>query len=71
LDKKAIDKLKTWVRNGGILIGYRSAANWLKSNKFISLEFEKTKMDTIKDISFEDRSKQSGAQVIGGAIFEA
>ncbi len=71
LDKRAIEKLKTWVRNGGVLIGYRSAANWLNSNKFISLQFEKTKIDTIQNVSFEDRSLQTGAQVIGGAIFEA
>ena len=71
MDKRSVDKLKNWVRNGGVLIGYRSAANWLKSNKFINLEFVKTKIDTIKNVSFEDRSKQSGAQVIGGAIFEA
>ena len=29
------------------------------------------KIDKIKNVSFEDRRLQSGAQVIGGAIFEA
>ncbi|MBL4605324.1 MAG: zinc carboxypeptidase [Flavobacteriaceae bacterium] len=71
MSKASVEKLKTWVRNGGILIGYRSAVNWLKSNKFISLQFDKAKIDTVKNVSFEDRSKKSGAQVIGGAIFEA
>ncbi|MFY0629480.1 MAG: zinc carboxypeptidase [Flavobacteriaceae bacterium] len=71
LSKAAIQKLKTWVRNGGVLIGYRSAASWLNSNKFISLQFDRAKIDTVKDVSFEDRSKKTGAQVIGGAIFEA
>jgi hypothetical protein len=37
----------------------------------ISLNFERTKRDSIKGVSFEERSLQSGAQVIGGAIFEA
>tara|TARA_R110002073_G_scaffold8207_5_gene45792 strand:- start:1028 stop:3532 length:2505 start_codon:yes stop_codon:yes gene_type:complete len=71
INKAGAEKIKAWVRNGGILIGYRSAINWLKSNKLINFELEKAKRDTIKNVSFEDRSLQSGAQVIGGAIFEA
>ena len=71
MDKAGAEKLKAWVRNGGILIGYRNAARWLNSNKLISLQFDSAKIDTIKNVSFEDRSLQSGAQVIGGAIFEA
>ena len=64
-------KLKTWVRNGGVLIGYRNVIKWLVSKKFIKASFKKTKMDTIENVSFEEKSLQSGAQFIGGAIFEA
>ncbi len=64
------DKLKSWVQNGGTLIGYRSAINWLKNNEFIKPKFKTSKLEA-KDISFENRSKFRGAQVIGGAIFEA
>lgn len=71
LEKTAVEKLKTWVRNGGIIIGYKNTARWLASNKMINLEFESSKIDTVKDVSFENRSLKSGAQVIGGAIFEA
>ena len=71
LDKKSIEKLQKWVRDGGTLIGYRSAAKWLNANKFINIEFEFANFDTIKDVSFEAKSLKSGAQVIGGAIFEA
>jgi len=71
LDKKSIEKLQKWVRDGGTLIGYRSAAKWLKSNKFINFEFVTSNIDTIKDVSFEAKSLKNGAQVIGGAIFEA
>ncbi|AUC84128.1 zinc carboxypeptidase [Polaribacter sp. ALD11] len=71
LGKSAEEKLKTWVRNGGVLIGYKNTARWLASSKFISLEFDKVKTDTIKAVSFENKSLRSGAQVIGGAIFEA
>lgn len=71
LDTKSIEKLKTWTTNGGMIIGYKNTAKWLASEKFINIEFESPKKDTIKNVSFEDRSLQSGAQVIGGAIFEA
>jgi hypothetical protein len=71
MDKRAVEKLKNFVQNGGILIGYRNSARWMSSQKLINLKFDRANMDTVKNVSFEDRSKQSGAQVIGGAIFEA
>lgn len=70
LEKAAVEKLKTWVQNGGIIVGYKNTARWLASNKMISLNFESQKRDSVKNVSFENRSLQSGAQVIGGAIFE-
>jgi hypothetical protein len=66
----ATKELKQWVQDGGTLIGYRSALSWLDSNKFIKLDFKKMEL-TAKDISFEQRGDFRGAQVIGGAIFEA
>ncbi len=69
LDKPAAEKIKTWVRNGGTLIGYRSAGRWLNKNELLKMEF-KTKKDTAQSISFEQRGDYNGAQVIGGAIFE-
>jgi hypothetical protein len=71
IDKKSIEHLKTWVNNGGILIGYKNTAKWLAKSKFIDLEFDKTKMDTIVGVSFENKSLKLGAQFIAGAIFEA
>ena len=71
LEKAAITKLQTWIRNGGVLVGYKNTARWLASNKMINISFERAKRDSIKDVSFEDRSLKSGAQVIGGTIFEA
>ncbi len=63
-------KLKTFVQNGGTLIGYRNSLRWLAKNKFIKLDFKKSKAET-KNISFDQRQNFRGAQVIGGAIFEA
>ena len=71
MDKKSAEQLKTYVQNGGILIGYRNAANWLKNHQLITMDFNKATLDTVVNVSFEDRSKLMGAQGIGGAIFEA
>lgn len=71
LEKAAITKLQTWVRSGGVLVGYKNTARWLANNKMITINFESAKRDSVKNVSFEDRSLKSGAQVIGGAIFEA
>ena len=70
LNKDNTDDLKAWVRNGGTLIGYRNAANWLERNKMLDISFKKTE-NPAKNVSFEQRRDFNGAQVIGGAIFEA
>jgi hypothetical protein len=71
IEKAAIEKLKTWTQNGGILVGYKNTLRWLASNQFINIDFDSSKIDAITDVSFENRSLKSGAQYIGGAIFEA
>lgn len=69
LGKADAEKLKTWVRNGGTLIGYRNAAQWLKNNNFMNISFKKNEVEP-KNVRFEDRRDFHGAQRIGGAIFE-
>ena len=68
-ENEVIDQLKTWTRNGGTLIGYRSALRWMSSSKLLPLKFKKTE-NSAKNITFEQRRDHSGAQRIGGAIFE-
>ncbi|WP_405377170.1 M14 family metallopeptidase [Nonlabens sp. Asnod3-A02] len=68
-ENEVIDQLKTWTRNGGTLIGYRSALRWMSSSKLLPLKFKKTE-NPAKNITFEQRRDHSGAQRIGGAIFE-
>ena len=65
----SITKIQDFLKSGGNLIAYRSSINWLERNKFINIDFIKNDISA-KDVSFEDRSKFSGAQVVGGAIFE-
>ncbi len=71
LSNEIIQKLKLWVSNGGTLIGYRNTINWLVNEKFIKAKFNRVKIDTVKNITFEQKQNNRGAQVIGGAIFKA
>jgi len=70
LDDGDAKKIKGWVQNGGTLIAYKSALNWLKSKELAKIDFKKMSL-VGKNISYEQRSNFRGAQVIGGAIFEA
>ena len=70
LDKSDTEKLKEWVKNGGEIIGYRNTVKWLKDKEFIKLKLKETDVPA-KNISFEQKSDFSGAQEIGGAIFQA
>jgi hypothetical protein len=68
-NKKNADKLKAWVKNGGTLIGYRSAAEWFNKSELIKLNFKK---DTLvaKNIPFDKKGDFLRAQVTSGAIFQ-
>ncbi|MEM6686942.1 MAG: M14 family metallopeptidase [Bacteroidota bacterium] len=68
LPQKDISKLKTWVRAGGTLIGYRNTVRLLNREGFINLDIKKTGIPA-NNVTFEQRRDHSGAQVIGGAIF--
>ncbi len=70
ITKTTVKKLEDWTRDGGTLIGYRNVAKWFESNKLLDIEFVKTE-NPAKAVSFEQRADFNGAQVIGGAIFEA
>ncbi len=65
-----VEKLKAWVLNGGSLIAFRNSARWLNTNGLMKLDFVKTK-NPAQNITFEQKGDFNGAQVIGGAIFEA
>ncbi len=70
LAAKGSQKIKDWVMQGGTLIGYRNTTEWFEKNELIKLKFRK---DTLvaKNISFGAKNDFKGAQVTGGAIFQA
>ncbi len=70
LDKKTADKLKEWIKDGGIAIGYLRAAEWFEKNEMMKLTLKKDSL-VAKNISYAQKRDFLGAQVTGGAIFEA
>ena len=68
IDNSHAEKIKSWVRQGGHLIAFRSTINWLNKNNLMSIDLKKSSLEA-KNITYEERGDFRGAQVIGGAIF--
>ena len=62
-------KIKNWIKQGGTLIGYKNIGKWFDKHEILKIDF-KTKDNTARNISFDQKRDFFGAQVIGGAIFE-
>ncbi|MEL6559277.1 MAG: M14 family metallopeptidase [Bacteroidota bacterium] len=69
LGKSQVEKLKTWVQNGGTLIGFKNAGRVFNTYNLLNAEF-KTTSEVAENITFEQKGNYRGAKVIGGAIFE-
>ena len=68
------EKLKTWVQNGGILIGLENAVTWLNTaglGKFDMKKEEEKKEGVVKARPYGDLEEYTGAQETSGSIFEA
>lgn len=69
MDNSLVEKLKEYVQNGGILIGYKNSVKWLSEQKLLNIKLKKVK-PAMQNVSFQQRKDFRGAQEIGGAIFE-
>jgi hypothetical protein len=73
INESGKEKLKTWVQNGGVIIGFENALQWLNSNglgKFEMKPGENTdKQSAPRPYALLDEYR--GAQESPGAIFEA
>ncbi len=70
LDTEDVNRLKWWVREGGILIAWKSAARWLIARELIDEKTVASPPDTT-ELTYEQVPTTRGAQRIGGAIFAA
>ena len=66
--ENTVKKLKTWVEDGGNLIGFRNTIKWLNKNNFISVNLKVNKPE-VNNINYINKSKFYGAQLTSGAIF--
>jgi hypothetical protein len=67
------DKLKVWVQNGGLLIGFENALGWLNSAGLGKFEMKKEadKKEETVPRAYADIEKFNRAQETNGAIFNA
>ncbi|MCD6090589.1 MAG: hypothetical protein J7J72_03755, partial [Bacteroidales bacterium] len=71
LGKAGIEKLQQWLKNGGNLITYKSAAHWAAKNLKLDIQFKDGVELEIEGIpSYANRRADANVQQISGAIFE-
>ncbi|MGB0522031.1 MAG: M14 metallopeptidase family protein [Flammeovirgaceae bacterium] len=67
-----LNKLRTWIREGGVLIGIKGGAQWAKNQGLAKINFKQgMPQDSTAYRPYAKHSNDLGAQRIGGAIFEA
>lgn len=72
LTGETANKVKDWVKNGGILIAYRGASAWTVKNELSKIKFKKTiQPDTTRFLNYADRISETNENSISGAIFNA
>lgn len=73
INESGKEKLKTWVQNGGVIIGFESALQWLHSSGLGKFELKSSespdKQSAARPYALLDEYR--GAQQSPGAIFEA
>lgn len=70
----AKEKLKLWIQNGGVVIGFEDALNWFHTaglGKFDMKPTSPEKKEPEKAKPYEDLDEATRAQQTSGAIFEA
>jgi len=71
LSTSTVDEIKRWVRNGGTLIAYKYGISWAKQQGLANVEYVESESSNAETETrpYVKQSNDSGAGVIGGAIF--
>lgn len=69
LSEQQRDKLKTWVQNGGVMIGLENAVQWFNANGFGKFELKKEEETAQARRPYAFIEQFKGAQETSGAIF--
>jgi hypothetical protein len=71
---KTAQNLKSWIQQGGVVIGQKRGAKWLAKQEILSANFvSKKQIDQLFDsenLSYQDKEKLAARKRIAGAIFE-
>jgi hypothetical protein len=70
LDDRAENRLRDWVRAGGTLVATGATVRWAARTTWIDVATIDAPVDSAS-VPYADVRTRAGAQVIGGAIFEA
>lgn len=74
MSEQATQKIKAWIKQGGVIIGQKRAATWLADNEILSAKIaNKEQIDQLFDhqnLSYQDKEALAARKRIAGAIFE-
>ena len=66
------EKIKTWLRGGGVLVAMGEALNWITDKQIAPIKLKKTPADSSSSMkSYALAERINGAYVTAGSIFEA
>ncbi|MEK6481990.1 M14 metallopeptidase family protein [Catalinimonas sp. 4WD22] len=71
ISESAKSKLKSWIQEGNKVIATKDAGKWLSDNGIGGFKYKSASQDSLPQRAFGEREEFQGAQVIGGAIFDA
>ena len=75
ISESAKEKLKTWIQNGGVVIGFENALTWFTTAGLGKFEMikddDKDKKEPSKPKPYSGLAEATGAQETSGAIIEA
>jgi len=73
--ENVLKKIDVWVKDGGVLIGQKSAVSWFASNEWIDNKTVSSEaLDAafpISELSFGDKSALAAKKLIAGAVYES
>jgi len=71
ISKAGVSKMKNWVQDGGTLVATKDAIRWVKDNELGYVAIKEREEEKEGSRPYGKISEDRGADVIGGAIFEA
>lgn len=74
ISDSAVDRLKLWVREGGVLLTTKGAVEWAANKEFFKAEFKSNRPDDEQAedperLAYSDRGRQWALRGINGSIF--